>query len=72
MQLMLPFAIIGSCELAKVAVRSALEYIDDWLAQSPSKICLRFTNAFYGLFTRRIREINPKDLVYVPSDVPGC
>lgn len=39
--------------------------------QAPSKICFPFPNAFYRLFTRRIREKYPKVFRNVPSGVPG-
>lgn len=34
---------------------------------SPSKFCLLFTNAFSGLFTRRMFELNPEYFRNVPS-----
>lgn len=43
----------------------------DWSAQSSSKFCPLFQGAFYGLFSRWTREINPKDFGNVSCGVPG-
>lgn len=57
-------------KLAGPNIIGALDH-DRRFVQSASKFFLPFTNAFYGLFTGWICEINPKDSGNVPSGVPA-
>lgn len=47
---------------------------DSGFVQSPSGFCFPFTNAFYGLVTGWIRELNPKDYIWrarLASKIPA-
>lgn len=59
-------------DLAQLALTNLIDPIncDKRFVQSPF-FCLPSLNAFYGLITRRILEINPKDFETVPSGVSG-
>lgn len=40
-------------------------------SQSPGDLYLLFLNAWYGLLTQLLNQINPKDLANIPSGRPG-
>lgn len=52
-----------------IPVDKSINLIDN--LKSPFKFSVPFTNSSKGLFTRWIHEINLKNLVNVPSGVPG-
>lgn len=54
---------VGSLALGKLAVKNLIGTLERKIRLSPSKFGLPFYafNAFYGLFARWMREINPRD-----------